>query len=97
MYYHVLRMQTRLLPTCKQMVVMKHGDLEGHSITNISSPFHQSVLQRTGRPRKYEGSWFSSNKRIHFAKLMLKKLRAIKSSYILSSNDAVVQHLIEHP
>ena len=90
-------MHMHVLTTCKQMAAMERGDLEGHSTTNISSPFHQSVLQRAGRPRKYEGSWFSSNKRIYFTELMLKKLRAIKTSYKLSSNDAVVQHLIGHP
>ena len=69
---------------------MEHGDLEGCSTTNIYSPFHNSVLQRAGRPGKYEGSWFSSNKRIYLTKLMLKKLRAIKSSYRHSIDHAAV-------
>ena len=54
---------------------MESGELEGFSTTIISSPFHKSVLQRAGKPRKYKGSWFSSNKRIYLTKLMLKKLR----------------------
>ena len=64
-----------------RMAAMERGDLEGFSTTNISSPFHKSVLQIAGRPRKYEGSWFSGSKRIYLADLTLKELRAIKSSY----------------
>ena len=90
-------MHMHLFPTRKQMAAIERGNLEGHSITNIISPFHQSVLQRAGTPRKYKGFWFSSNKNIYFAKLMLKKLRAIRSSYTFNSNNAVVQHLIGHP
>lgn len=73
----------------------ERGDLEGRSTTNIASPFRESVFrQRAGRPRKYEGSWFSANQRIYLAELTLKRLRAIKSSYRLGSDDAAVQHLI---
>ena len=76
------------------MAAFGHCDLEGCLTANMSFPLRKSVLQRAGRLRKYEGSWFSSNKGIHFAELMLKKLRAIKSSYRLSSDDAAVKHLM---
>ena len=68
-----------------RMVAMECGDLEGHLATNISSLFCEPAL---GRLRKYEGSWFFSNKSIYLAELTLKKVRAIKSSYRLSSDDA---------
>ena len=71
------------------------GDLEGRSTTYITSQFRKSAFrQKAGRPRKYEGSWFSANKRIYLAELTLEKLRAIKSFYRLGSDDAAVQHLI---
>ena len=46
------------------MAAIECSDQKGHSTTNISSLFRDSVLQRAGRPRKYEGFWFSGNKRI---------------------------------
>ena len=53
---------------------MKRGDLEGRLTTNISPPFRELVLQKAGRPRKYEGSWYSSNKRVYLTELTFKKL-----------------------
>ena len=73
---------------------MECGGLECRLTTNISSSFCESALQRARRPRKYEDSWFSGNKRIYLAKLMLKTLKAIKGFYRLSSNDAAAHHLI---
>ena len=79
-----------------QMAEIERSDLEGcRSTTDVSSLLCVSAFrQRAGRPRKYEGSWFSSNKRIYLAEPTLKKLRAIKSLYGLSSDDGVVQYLI---
>ena len=83
-----------LLHTCKQMMAaMERDDLDGCLTTNISSLFRESVFwQRAGRPRKYEGSWFY--KRLYLVKLTLKKLRTIKNSYRLCSDNATVQHPI---
>ena len=81
--------------TCKQMAHEDGGD--GVWCGNLELPIsvRESVFwHRAGRPRKYKGSWFSANKRIYLAELTLEKLRAIKSSYRLGSDDAAVQHLI---
>lgn len=75
-----------------RMVAVQCGDLEGRSTTNIASPFCESVFQQSaGRPTKYECSWSSANKGIYLAELT-KKLRATKSSYRFSSDDAAIHH-----
>ena len=73
---------------------MECGDLEGHLTTNISSLFCESVLQRAGAPRKCEGSWFSSNKGIYLAELILKKLRAKKSNHWIGCHEYLYVILI---
>ena len=75
-----------------EIAAMDRGDLQGCLATNIASPFCESIFrQRVGRPRKYEGL---CNKRIYLAELTLEKLRTIKSSNRLGSDNAAVQHLI---
>lgn len=101
MHYVYVRVFAHNPHMCKQMAAQDgstgvwRGELEGCPTTYIASPFRESAFrQRAGWPRKYEGSWFSANKRIYLAELTLEKLRAIKSSYRLGSDDAAVQHLI---
>ena len=97
MYMHYIYARAfHYLHTCKQMAGGGHGawcvDLESRPTTHIASQFREPAFrQRAGRPRKYEGSWFSANKRIYLTELTLEKLRAIKSSCRLGSDDAAVQ------
>ena len=58
------------------MVAMECGDLEGHSWTNIVSPFRESAFW-------IAGSWFSANEMIYLSKLTLVKLRALRYTKIV--------------
>ena len=58
------------------MVAMECDDLEGHSWTNIVSPFRESAFW-------IAGSWFSANEMIYLSKLTLVKLRALRYTKIV--------------
>ena len=70
-----------------EMVGMEHGDLRGCSAMNITSLFYEAVFRQS---RKYESLWFLANKRIELAELTLEKLRVIKISNRVGSNDTAV-------
>ena len=51
---------------------------------------------RVGRPKKYEYPWSAMNKRAYVLETTLEKLRRVKEENGFSSDDEVLQYLLQH-
>ena len=52
---------------------------------------------KVGRPNKYEDPWSAMNKRVYVLGTTLEKLRRVKEENGFSSDDEVLQYLLQHP
>ena len=72
------------------MVAMECVEIWKAALLPILFLYFVNLYQRAGRLRKYEGLYFSANKRIYISELTMEKLRVIKSSNGLGSYDVTV-------